>query len=195
MTQPSLNTTNEFSDEDLVSLFITTHKEIYFAEIYRRYSGKIFGKCLTFFPNESEAQDLVHDIFIKILLNLKNYGGRSKFSTWVYSISYNYCIDQKRKKSKIPEDILDEKIVEYIQDPEDHLDFFEGFDISVIENILEELQELDKAVLMMKYLDDMSIKEICAVLQKTESAIKMRIKRAKDKFRLIYETNYKRAIL
>ena len=52
-----------------------------------------------------------------------------------------------------------------------------------IEKVMDVLHPHDKAVLLMKYMDDMSIKEICGVMEKTESAIKMKIKRAKQRFR------------
>lgn len=56
-------------------------------------------------------------------------------------------------------------------------------DMAQIEKVMDVLHPHDKAVLLMKYMDDMSIKEICGVMEKTESAIKMKIKRAKQRFR------------
>ncbi|MBK6664705.1 MAG: hypothetical protein IPG48_00770 [Saprospiraceae bacterium] len=51
----------------------------------------------------------------------------------------------------------------------------------------------DKSILMMKYQDDLSIKEICDVMEKTESAVKMKILRAKERFLKIYQENYSRS--
>ena len=83
---------NQATDEEIVDLYLKTQKDQYFSEIYRRYSGKIFGKCLSFFKEEAEATDAVHDIFIKILINLSKFGEKSKFSTWIYSITYSHLI-------------------------------------------------------------------------------------------------------
>lgn len=56
--------------------------------------------------------------------------------------------------------------------------------------ILEKIPVTDKAILLMKYQDEMSIKEISEILDKSESAIKMKIKRAKQKFKKIHKENY-----
>ena len=57
--------------------------------------------------------------------------------------------------------------------------------------ILEDIPTGDKAILLMKYQDEMSIKEIGSILDKSESAIKMKIKRAKQKFRKTFKDKYK----
>jgi RNA polymerase sigma-70 factor (ECF subfamily) len=59
-----------------------------------------------------------------------------------------------------------------------------------LERVLKDLPEGDRIILLMKYMDDMSIKDIAEFFQKTESAIKMQIMRAKHKAQGIYETIY-----
>ena len=82
----------------------------------------------------------------------------------------------------------DDKIKELPDEVEDH----EILETSIgrLKIVLNKIPIGDKAILMMKYQDSMSIKEISAVLLKTESAVKMKIKRAKHKFRLVYNDNY-----
>ncbi len=174
---------NQATDEEIVDLYLKTQKDQYFSEIYRRYSGKIFGKCLSFFKEEAEATDAVHDIFIKILINLSKFGEKSKFSTWIYSITYNYCIDSLRKSKKMNIQSIDNigEEVEFEDENEDN--WMTDIDMSQIEKVMDNLHPQDKAVLLMKYMDDMSIKEICGIMEKTESAIKMKLKRAKQRFR------------
>jgi RNA polymerase sigma factor (sigma-70 family) len=174
---------NQATDEEIVDLYLKTQKDQYFSEIYRRYSGKIFGKCLSFFKEEAEATDAVHDIFIKILINLSKFGEKSKFSTWIYSITYNYCIDSLRKSKKMNIQSIDNigEEVEFEDENEDN--WMTDIEMSQIEKVMDNLHPQDKAVLLMKYMDDMSIKEICGIMEKTESAIKMKLKRAKQRFR------------
>ena len=71
-----------------------------FEQLYDRYSGKIFGRCISLLRNEVAAMDATQEVFVKILLNLSKYNGRSSFSTWVYSITYNYCIDHIRREKR-----------------------------------------------------------------------------------------------
>lgn len=176
-------TINQLSDEEIVSLYLKNQQEKYFSELYKRYSGKIFGKCLSFFKEEAEASDAVHDIFMKILINLSKFGEKSKFSTWVYSITYNYCIDSIRKSKKMVIQSIENlnQDIDFEDETEDN--WMQNIDMNTIDKIMDTLHPQDKAVLLMKYMDDMSIKEICIVMDKTESAIKMKIKRAKERFR------------
>lgn len=137
------------------------------------------------------ARDATQDIFIKVLLNLGKFTEQSSFSTWVYSITYNFCIDIIRKKKKniliFSEDIGKFNAAVDVEIP----------DSVILEMETERLEEVmalmppgDKAILNMKYIDEMQIREIAAVLDKTESAIKMQIMRAKAKAQSIYEDTY-----
>ena len=174
---------NQATDEEIVDLYLKTQKDQYFSEIYRRYSGKIFGKCLSFFKEEAEATDAVHDIFIKILINLSKFGEKSKFSTWIYSITYNYCIDSLRKSKKMNIQYIDDIGEEVVFEDENEDNWMTDIEMSQIEKVMDNLHPQDKAVLLIKYMYDMSIKEICGIMEKTESAIKMKLKRAKQRFR------------
>ena len=178
------------TDQELITQYLETRNNYFFEILYERYSSKIFGKALTILKEESLAQDATQDIMMKILLNLSKFGGKSKFSTWVYSITYNFCIDfvRKRKKDKRQyyEDVSEfEDVVDEIDDKE----ILEGR-LERLKLIMEKIPADDKSILMMKYLDGMSIKEIGETINKTESAIKMKIKRAKMKFVKIHGTLY-----
>ena len=106
---------------------------------------------------------------------------------WVYSITYNYCIDFLRRKKK--ETNLFSSEVDDAPDLVDEVDDAElmEMEVSRLKTVLENLPEGDKAILLMKYQEDMSIKEIAEALDKTESAIKMKIKRAKHKAQSVYK--------
>ena len=180
----------KFSDEELVQNYLETQESRYFDKLYVKYSGKVFSKCISLLKNEALAQDATQDIFLKIFLNLAKFGGKSKFSTWIYSITYNYCIDliRKGKKEKkiFSEDI--EKAPDLAEDVPDSAIL--EMEVKKLKIVLEKIPVGDKAVLLMKYQDDMSIKEISSTLDKSESAIKMKIKRAKHKVQKVYKEIY-----
>ncbi|MBL7825643.1 MAG: sigma-70 family RNA polymerase sigma factor, partial [Saprospiraceae bacterium] len=150
--------------------------------------GKVFGKCYTMLSDEGMARDATQDIFIKVLLNLSKFTEQSSFSTWVYSITYNFCIDIIRKKKKnlliFSEDVGRISSETEVELPDSVILEMET---KRLERVMELIPPGDKAILVMKYIDDMQIKEIADVLQKTESAIKMQIMRAKAKAQSIYE--------
>ncbi|MEZ4895355.1 MAG: RNA polymerase sigma factor [Saprospiraceae bacterium] len=185
------NSRNKVSDEMLVSQYLLTQQQWYFNELYERYSPKVFAKCIALLKDEVWAQDALQDIFIKVVLRLSDFGERSKFSTWLYSITYNYCIDQVRKRKY---DVL------MPDESWDHLDvsdetaddkYLLETKIQELKVVMVELPVTDRVLLLMKYQDDLSIRDIAESMNKTESAIKMQLLRAKAKFKNLHEKLFK----
>lgn len=178
------------ADEALVKEYLATQDEYLFSILYNRYSSKIYAKCVSMLKNMEAAQDSTHDIFIKVLTNMAKFNQQSKFSTWLFSITYNHCIDLIRKKKKtLFADIPIEKLDQ--EDDEISDAFLMETQLGRMKYVLEKMEADEKTILLMKYQDDLSIKEIGDILAKEESATKMRIKRAKFKFKLIYDDMYK----
>lgn len=182
---------SNFSDEELIEQMLQTHDLSWIQVLYERYADKVFRKCLSFVKDESTAEDLTHDIFIKLYTNLSGFRHKSKFSTWLYSITYNFCIDYLRKSQK-------EKWVD-IDDNDGSSD--ERWEVENAEDLahigverlsflLENIKREEKVILLMKYRDDLSIKEIQDILKISESAVKMRLKRAKEKVQELYKKHY-----
>ena len=175
------------SDSQLIALYLQEQDARYFSQLYRRYAGKVFAKCISMLADHGLACDATQDVFIKILLNLSKFTEQSSFSTWVYSITYNYCIDLIRKKKKniliFTEDIGRISTETEVEIPDSVILEMET---NRLEKVMDKLPVGDKAILDMKYTEDLSIKEIGEILNKTESAIKMQIMRAKIKAQGIY---------
>ena len=87
-------------DEQIVKIYALTQANPCFAILYKRYSRKVFAKCISMLKDEAKAGDATQDIFLKIFLNLSKFNFKSRFSTWIYSITYNYCIDFIRRDKK-----------------------------------------------------------------------------------------------
>ena len=178
------------SDIELIRKYLSTQRDEYFRMLYRRYSTKVYSKCLSLLKEEALANDATQDIFMKIFLNLSRFEEKSKFSTWVYSITYNYCIDFLRKRKKEQGLFSDE--MDETPDVAEEVPDYKLLEIEVerLKNVLEQIPPGDKEVLLMKYREELSVREIAEVLDKTESAIKMKIKRAKHKAVSVYDSIY-----
>ena len=185
------NSGSRLSDSALIERYLQEQNPEYFTTLYRRYAGKVFAKCISMLGDEALARDAVQDIFIKVFLNLSRFSEQSSFSTWLYSITYNFCIDLIRKKKKIPVLFADD--VSRISD-EVEVEIPDSVLLEMkqdrLEKVLAQLPEGDRIILLMKYMDEMSIKDIADLLQKTESAIKMQIMRAKQRAQAIYDDMY-----
>lgn len=179
------------SDEEAVTQYLASQNVAYFSLLYERYSKKVYAKSISILKSESKAEDAMQEIFMKVMLNLSKFKFTSKFSTWLYSITYNYCIDMTRKaKKSIEKEVEDINILgEDLQDDYADHELME-IEVSRLKVVLDEMNTDDKTTLLMKYQDDMSIKDMCEVLEKSESAIKMQIKRAKERFIKIHREKY-----
>ena len=177
-------------DLEVIHTYLENQASNCFNLLYQRYSTKIYSKCIAMLKNEEQAADATQEIFMKIFLNLSKFGEKSKFSTWVYSITYNYCIDFIRRNKKLKNIFSDE--IENVPEIEDEVVDKEllEMEIETLHKVLKELPPGDEAVLLMKYRDDMQIREIAEVMDKSESAIKMKLKRAKVKAQKIKKETY-----
>ncbi len=177
------------SDEEIIDKYRENANTRYFDVLYTRYSDKVYAKCVSMLKDEGRAEDAVQDIFMKILVSISKFKGNSKFSTWLYSITYNFCIDKirrKRKERSLVQEVDDLSNLEGVTDDVDDNELLEA-SVKQMKIILERLKAADKAVLLMKYQDELSIKDMTLVLDMSESAVKMKIKRAKEKFRREYQ--------
>ena len=141
------------------------------------------------------AQDLTHDILIKAFLNLSKFEFKSSFSTWLYFITYNHCIDFLRKQQKKQKREMSLDDSEHL-DPEDHgneeLEEKKVLEIhhERLEQLMDRLAADDKTILLMYYMDDLSVKDIMSNWSLGESAVKMRLKRARIRLRELYDEIY-----
>lgn len=183
------STINKLTDEELVFKIVETNNSQLFAILYDRFSKVVYNKCYGFAKSKEEAEDLTHDVFIRLFVKLKTFKGNSKFSTWLYSFTYNFCVNyvqrnahKKKEKVTVVTDVIkDDNVSEDIDDAQ----LFE-LKSEKLAKSLALMDPKDKAILLMKYQDDMSIKEIKDALGIGESAVKMRIKRAKQKVISVY---------
>ncbi|KAB1153877.1 MULTISPECIES: RNA polymerase sigma factor [Tenacibaculum] len=174
----------KFSDEELVAKIVEKNDTHLFAVLYDRYAAVVYNKCYGFSKSKEEAQDLTHDVFIRLFVKLRTFKGRSKFSTWLYSFTYNFCVNyvqrNKEKKKERVTVVTDQIKEETNEDEIDDADLFE-LKSDKLAKALEMISPSEKMILLMKYQDDMSIKEISVLLELGDSAVKMRLKRAKEK--------------
>jgi len=183
----------KLSDKELIKTIIEDGDPKLFGFLYDRYANKVYQKCISMVKSREDARDLTHDILVKAFLNIASFVGNSNFSTWLYSITYNQCIDFLRARQKA-------RFIEY----EDAQEVFENLEEDGIEEkqILEmevgRLQELlnhhlseeDRIILTMKYQGGMTVEQIQDVLGIRSSAVKMRLKRARDRLRKKYIKTY-----
>ena len=183
----------KLTDEALVELLITSQDPFLFKVLYERYFFMVFNKCLSFSKNSQEAEDICQDIFIKLLIKIKIFKGDSKFSTWLYSFTYNHCVNyyHRNKFKKHENYILNiEQIPDEVPTQSSDDDLEQQLKLKKLKAALGLIPNEDKEILILKYQDFKSIKDLMELHNAGESAIKMRLKRAKEKLLGMYNVVY-----
>ena len=175
------------TDKQLVKVILSakdpTIKRQLQEELYHRFAERIYFKCLSIVKSKEIAKDLTHDIIIKIFFNLGKYSGISEFYPWVAAITYNHCINWLNKEKKLKVESIENHAFQIgLDDSEEAIaiKMLEELQLSQLERLFQELKEAEKIVLLMRYQDGLSVKNIASILKIGESAVKMRLKRGRD---------------
>ena len=180
------------SDEDLISAIVSSNNTLLFEILYDRYSKVVYNKCIGFSKSNDEAEDLTQDIFLKLFVKLGTFKGKSKFSTWLYAFTYNHCVNYVNRNTakKIEKRSVEvDNIADTYYNPDEDDNSINQFKVEKLKLALELISPEEKMILLLKYQDSLSIKELVAVFNIGESAIKMRLKRAKEKLIKVYANN------
>ncbi len=188
----TLEDINKLPDEDLVKAIVKDNNTLLFEILYDRYAMLVYNKCFGFAKDGAEAQDLTQDVFLKLFVKLGSFKEKSKFSTWLYAFTYNHCVNYVTRNTakKFEKQSVDYKDIENLSEDDDDHSFLD-MKVDKLKIALELISPDEKMILLLKYQDFLSIKEIESVLGIGESAVKMRIKRAKDKLVTVYNDNLK----
>ena len=173
----------QLTDEELVQ---RAHVELFhitraYEELMRRYQRTLFNVCARYLGNDRDADDVCQEVMLKVLYGLKNFEGKSKFKTWLYSITYNECITQYRKEKRkrrlldaLSLDPLDEASDEKPPPVEDK---------AGLDRWLVHVNPIDREILVLRFVAELEFQEIADIMHMGLSATKMRYKRALDKLR------------
>jgi RNA polymerase sigma-70 factor (ECF subfamily) len=185
----SKNKNQHKSDEEIVHLLMDSGNHELFEVLYSRYFKKVKDKCFSFLKDHKQAEEFANDILTKAYEKIPGFKGNSSFSSWLYSITYNYCIDYLRVKKKLhyPNWNNSNEIPEIIDESETD---FEEASYENLLTILELVHPEEKVLLLMKYQDNLPIKHIAKTLRISEDAVKMRLKRARTRVIYMYKQKF-----
>jgi RNA polymerase sigma-70 factor (ECF subfamily) len=180
---------NQLSDEQLITYILQNDKDA-LGELYNRYFKKVYQKCFSILKEEDVAYDVAQDSIMKAFDKLDSFKGNAQFSTWLYIIIHRDCLAYLRKKNKTNVLSLEENI--YDDDEEQTTNFTmpqeheEAEQEKIMFALIDHLPAEEKSLLLLKYQQGKSIEDLQASYHLTSSAIKMRLKRSKDRINELY---------
>ncbi len=151
-------------------------KESIFHRLYDEYHQDIFQFLIYLVKNRTVAEDLSHEVYVRVLKAYSHFQGRSTEKTWLFSIAKNVAIDHFRRM-KVRErhafnafDWEEEQLVSPIKSPEQFVELSE--DMNRLLAVLESCKGDQKMVIVMRYFQELSIAETAEILGWTEGKVK-----------------------
>ncbi len=178
----------DLTDEELVEraqrelLTITKAYE----ELMCRYQRTLYNVCARYLGNERDADDVCQEIMLKVFHGLKKFEGKSKFKTWLYSITYNECTTQYRKerrKKRLLEALSLNPVDEVVEEEAPQIT-----EDSSLDYWLTGVNPIDKEIIILRFVAELEFQEIANIMHLGLSATKMRYKRAIDRLRENYSS-------
>ena len=157
-------------------------------ELIRPYERSVYKMALSFMKNESDAEDVAQEAFLKAFRKLADFRGQAKFSTWLISITLNEARGRLRRQSAVPMESLDQTTEEgghispallrdWREVPSEALERKEIRAILI--EAIENLSPLYREVLLLRDVEEFSIEETAAALTITAGTVKVRLHRAR----------------
>jgi len=161
-----------------------------FAELVEKYKQPLFNFVFRTLRDEIETEDVTQNTFLQVWKSRARYQRTAKFSTWLFTIARNLCLNEIRRRSRHPAESLEETHAEHDDQPsrqyEDKKIFLptetalHGELAKKIEEALAELPENQRTAILLCRQDELSYEEIAEVLNCSLSATKSLIHRGRD---------------
>ena len=165
----------QLPDEELVARYQSTvevrEREQYIDELFRRNYQRVARWCLRFASNREEAADLAQEIFTKAYQNLSSFQGQSKFSTWLFVIARNHCLNALRANAKQATEIAADEGAEVLLGipdgtPDAYSTFAREQSANMVRQLLNEaLDETEKVIFTLHYGEELTLDAITRLLR------------------------------
>ncbi len=158
-----------------------------FSVLVDRYKDLVFSLALKMVKNREEAEEVAQDTFIKVFKSLSKFKGDSKFSTWIYKVAYNTCLDRLKKNKREQQVVsIDEFNSNQIKSLDNALDLMEDEERNqTIQHCINLLPSDDAFLLTLFYFEEQSLEEIAKVIGLTANNVKVKLFRSRKKLATI----------
>ena len=156
-----------------------------FVAIVERFRQPVWRICFRLLYDEQDAADAAQEVFLRLFLHRGEFAGRSKYSTWVHGVAVRTCLGIRRSRGRRRKHESAVSDAEWEARQAARADAPPGLAMDLMQ-MLETLDEEDRAILILKYAEGYEYEELAAMFDLSTSACKMRVSRARDKLQQRY---------
>lgn len=174
-------------DENIIARVLDGDQNAY-ALLVDRYKDRVFSLIIGIVRNQEIAEELAQDVFLKTFKSLKKFRKESSFSSWIYRIAYNTAISETRKKKQLTRSFDEQLERTNLLSVDD----YEGENKNeqrqvLLERAIKELVPEEKMILMLFYFEDKSVDEISTAVGLSQSNVKVKLFRLRNKLKRLME--------
>ena len=180
-------------DTDIIGLVLKGRQQP-FSVLVGRYQHFVFTTALKYTQNREDAEEIAQDIFVKVYRSLADFKGTSKFSTWLYTITYNTSVTFLRKKKLNIQSIDDEKTLVQLESHESSFSANLMEQKSRVNRVNEAIGQLspdDAQIINLFYKGEQSLEEIGQIMGMEANTVKVRLHRARHRLKDKLERDFK----
>lgn len=168
-----------------------------FMVLVDRYKDMVFTLSLKMLKDREEAEEVSQDTFVKVYQSLSKFNGESKFSTWIYKVAFNTCLDRLKKNKRLqPVAVLDEFTEREAISLMNVLDSIEERERKqMIQDCLNGLPGEDSFLLTLYYFEEQSLEEIAKIIGINPNNVKIRLYRSRKKLAALLKDRLEPEIL
>ena len=179
----NLKNNSHIGDKELLDRFYVDHDNKWLGILLPRYTLLLFGVCMKYLKNETDAEDALQQVFLKVISELPKYKV-DYFKSWVYMIAKNHCLMKLRNNGKNIE--INERVM---ATPDDSLDkeivLEKDRDLDAMQRALQQLNEEQRKCVVLFYLEKKSYAEVAEQTDFTMLQIKSHIQNGRRNLKRI----------
>jgi len=182
-----------FTDEQLVERAQDGDRGA-LGELLERYERRTYNLAFRLMGNHADACDAAQEALVRVCIRLHNFRGDSAFSTWLYRVVTNTCLDELRRRGRLRHSSLDEAVPleegtvprQAVDETEGPVECAERHEIqAAVQRAINRLPYEYRIVVILRDIQDLSYQETASILGTTLGTIKSRLHRARQALRTI----------
>jgi RNA polymerase sigma-70 factor (ECF subfamily) len=177
----ALTRIKELDELELVSL---TQKQlpyvtIAYEELMRRYQKHLHSIALRYLSNNADAEEVVHEVMLKVFVHIKKFENRASFKTWIYRLTYNESVDKIRAIAKHA--TVQDQEIDFL--PAEETEHGNSSEFNTIDSWMKTLNAIDRSIVVFRVQFELDFKEIAEIVGLNLSTVKMKHRRSLEKLR------------
>ncbi|NLC57237.1 MAG: sigma-70 family RNA polymerase sigma factor [Armatimonadetes bacterium] len=176
------------SEDELLVRRCQDNDEAAFDALFHRHLNRVYALVCHYVGNPEEARDLTQEVFVRVYAHIRSFRGQSAFTTWLYRIAVNVCLEQQRKAARrrshaafVPLDDVDRALSTEEEGPMDSVVRQETRER--VQQAVGDLPEAHRLVVSLRYFQGLSCKEIAEILDCPVGTVNSRLHYAMTKLR------------